>query len=154
MDLQVIATAIATRYASVAATNGTETQTLSATSALPNQISVSALLVYPPEGDLSIDMGPHLDDTYRFPVRVLLDPLAMEDRSRWLYAWANAMRTKVQGDFDLGLVGTVDWAMVSSMRAAIDGIRYASPLGTPGGDLFDVVEHIVTVKVWELTTIG
>lgn len=154
MDLQVIANAIAARYASVAATNGSDTRTLSATAALPNQVAVSALLVYPPEGDLSIDLGPHLDDTYRFPVRVLLDPVAMEDRSRWLYAWANAMRTKVQGDFDLGLPTTVAKAEVVAMRAAIDGIRYASPIGTPGGDLFDVVEHIVEVKVYELTTIG
>lgn len=154
MDYKVIADAIAARYASVTATNGTATETLSATADLPDQVAVSGLYVFPPEGDLSIDMGPHLDDTYRFPVRVLRDPMSVTERVRWLYAWATAMRTKVQGDFDLGLPATVAKAEVIAMRAAIDGWRYASPLGAPGGNPFDVVEHIVEVKVYELTTIG
>ena len=153
MDYQVIANAIASTYGSVTATNGSATETLTATADLPDQVALSALLVYPPEGDLSINLGPHLDDTYRFPVRLLRDPTSVPNRTRWLHSWATALRTKVQAHMTLGVSG-VDKAEVVALRLAIDGIRYASPRGTPGGDLFDVVEHIVEVKVWETTTIG
>lgn len=147
MNLKTIADALAARFVNVVATNGSLTETATATADLPNQVSKLALLVYPPTGDLNIVMGPRLDDQYDFAVRLLRDPADMTARSQWLYAWATAIRTKVQANVDLDVAG-VTQAQAVSMRVAIDGDRYASPLNTTGGDPFDVVE--LTVRVWVL----
>jgi hypothetical protein len=150
MDLKVIADAVAARFVNVVATNGTETETATATADLPNQVVKLALLVYPPTGDLGLIMGPKLDDHYIFPVRLLRDPLNVPSRSQWLYAWATAMRTRVQQNIDLDVAGVAE-AQVTAMRAQIDGHTYGQ--GSAAA-LFDVVEVMVDVHVYELTTIG
>jgi hypothetical protein len=150
VNLKTIADALATRFASVTATNGSETETATATADLPDQVSTLALLVYPPTGDLSLSMGRVLD-AYDFPVRLLRDPLSTPARTRWLYAWANALRPLVHQQFTLGVTG-VTQAEAVGMRVAIDGQRYAAPQGTAGGDPFDVVEVIVRVQVFEVAT--
>lgn len=153
MNLKTIADGLATRFASVTATNAGATETATATASLPNQVTGLALLVYPPSGSLNIVMGPRLDDQYDFPVRLLRDPLTVPDRTDWLYAWATAMRAAVQTSITLGITG-VTQAETVSMRVELDGEKYASPANTPGGDPFDVVEIIVRVWVLENTTVG
>lgn len=152
MDLKVIADGLAARFANVTATNGSETETATATADLPDTIATLALLVYPPlDADLDIDLGPKLDDHYLFTVRLLRDPLSMPARTRWLYAWATALRTKVQQDMDLGVAG-VAWARATRMRVQIAGQPYSNVTGQFPN--FDVVELTVDVHVYEITTIG
>ena len=151
MNLKSIADGIAARMASVTATNGSATETATATASLPNQVATLALLVYPPTGALNLIMGPRLDDQYDFPVRLLRDPLNVPDRTDWLYAWATALRTKVQASITLGISG-VTQTEVTAMRLELDGEKYASADGTFGA--FDVVEMTVRVWVLENTTIG
>lgn len=151
MNLQTIANGVAARFVNVTATNGSETETASATADLPDTVAKLALLVYPPEGDLAVNMQPYLNDHYRFAVRLLRDPLSMPARSRWLYAWATAMRPLVQANVNLDVAGVVE-AQAVSMRVAIDGQQYSSTDGTYR--LFDVVELIVDVHIYEQTTVG
>jgi hypothetical protein len=149
MDLKVIADGIAGRFVSVTATNGSATETLTATADLPDTVAKEALLVYPPTGALNIIMGPRLDDQYDFYVKLLRDPLTMKARSQWLLAWATALRTRVQTSWSLGIAG-VTQAETVAMRAEIDGEKYSSPDGTYR--VFDVVELTIRVWVWEIAT--
>jgi hypothetical protein len=149
MDLQVIANGLATTVGTVTATNGSQTESATATADLPNKVGLAALLVYPPIGTLNVVMGPRLDDQYDFFIKLLRDPVDMPDRTRWLYAWATALRGRVQTSWSLGISG-VTQAQVTAMRTQIEGERYAGLLNTRGGDLFDVVELTVRVWVWEL----
>lgn len=149
MDLKVIADGIAARFVNVTATNGADTETATATADLPNQVATLALLVYPPTGALNIIMGPKLDDQYDFAVRLLRDPYNVPNRTQWLYAWATAMRTRVQTSWSLGIAG-VTQAETKDMRVEIDGEKYGSVDGTFG--TFDVVELIVRVWVYENAT--
>jgi hypothetical protein len=151
MDLMAIATNLAARYVDVVATNGSETETATATAELPDSVASLALLVYPPEAaDLSLLPGPSLDDHYLFAIRLLRDPLSTPTRTRWLYAWGTAMRTRVQQKVQLDLPGVVAMASAVSMRIEIDGERYSSVDGTYAP--FDVVEVGVDVHVREPTT--
>lgn len=140
MDLKVIADAIAGRFTGVTASGEA---LLLCTASLPNAVNKGpVLLVYPPSGELRIEMGPRNRDVYEFPVRLLRDPLDVPARTDMLYAWANAMRLRVEGDWDLGLA-YVAQAMCSSLRCELDGEEYALAR-------FDVVELIVTVYINEL----
>jgi len=149
VNLKTIADGIAGRFVAVTATNGADTETATATADLPNQVAKLALLVYPPTGALNIVMGPKLDDQYDFAVRLLRDPLNTPNRTQWLYAWATAMRTRVQTSWSLGIAG-VTQAETKDMRVEIDGEKYSSVDGT--FMTFDVVELIVRVWVWEIAT--
>ena len=149
MNLKTIADGIAGRFVAVTATNGADTETATATADLPNQVAKLALLVYPPTGALNIVMGPKLDDQYDFAVRLLRDPLNTPNRTQWLYAWATAMRTRVQTSWSLGIAG-VTQAETKDMRVEIDGQKYSSVDGT--FMVFDVVELTVRVWVWEIAT--
>lgn len=151
MDLATIAAGVAARFAGVTATNGTATETATATHLLPNNVGTLALLVYPPEADLDLVPGPRLDDHYIFPVRLLRDPVDVPTRSAWLYAWATALRTKVQANVDLDVSG-VHEAKATSMRLSLDGVQYASASG--GLQDFDLVEVLVDVHVFENTTVS
>lgn len=153
MDFKTIADALAARFVNVTATNGSSTETATATADLPDSVGKGpVLLVYPPAtGDLEVIMGPKLNDHYQFPVRMLRDPVGgYAVRTQWLYAWSTAMRTKVQQSWTLG--GVAAQAEAVGFRSGIEGHTYASVDGTKG--LFDVVELIVDVHVYELTTIG
>jgi hypothetical protein len=152
VNLKTIADAIATTFGTVIATNGTETETLTATADLPNSVAKAALLVFPPFGDLEIIMGPRYADTYEFPVRLLRDPLSVPQRTRWLYAWATAMRVRIQTNVDLDVAG-VSTAEAVSMRVEIDGEPYVSD-ATSQLKKFDVVEVVVRVKLNEVTTLA
>jgi hypothetical protein len=147
VNLKTIADGIAGRFVAVTATNGADTETATATADLPNQVAKLALLVYPPTGALNIVMGPKLDDQYDFAVRLLRDPLNTPNRTQWLYAWATAMRTRVQTSWSLGIAG-VTQAETKDMRVEIDGEKYSSVDGT--FMTFDVVELTIRVWVWEL----
>ena len=151
MNLQTIANAIATTLGTVTATNGTVSESVTASADLPNQVTQLALLVYPPTGSLNIVMGPHLDDSYDFEVRLLRDPLSMPGRTQWLYAWFTALRPLIQTHVSLGVAG-VTQAQAVGARLEIEGVRYASPANTPGGDLFDLVELTIRVQVFELAS--
>lgn len=146
MNLRTIATALATTIGTL--TVGDETAT--ATARLPNTVSKLALLVYPPEGDLSFLMGPHLDAHIRFPVRLLRDPINMPARSDALLDWATALWPRPLTNYNLDVPGVVEAAPVS-IRVEIDGEEYASVDGTLAP--FDVAELIVDVHVYELTAI-
>lgn len=149
MNLKTIADGIAARFVNVVATNGTATETATATASLPNQVATLALLVYPPTAaDLSLNMGRTLD-TYDFMVKLLRDPTDVPGRTDWLYAWATALRPLVWTQFTLGIAG-VTQAAAESMRVEVDGEKYASVDGTFG--VFDVVEIIVRVQVFEIAT--
>lgn len=149
MNLKAIADGIAARFVNVTATSGTDTQTVTATADMPNSVAKIALLVYPPSGTLNIIMGPKLDDEYDFPVRLLLDPLNYPTRSRWLLAWATALRVRVQTSWSLGIAGVLQ-AETISMRVELDGEKYSSVDGVFRD--FDVVELVVRVHVYELAT--
>lgn len=149
MNLKSIADGIATELASLTATNGSLTETVSATADLPNAVGKLALLVYPPTGDLGMGPGKRRADTYEFPVRLLRDPLNAPARTQWLYAWFNALRDEVEKNMDLGL-SYVAWASPVSLRMTLDGEEYSSADGTFAA--FDVVELIVRVRVDEVVS--
>lgn len=148
MDLKVIADALAAQFTSVSATFAGRTETLTATASLPDSIDL-ALLVYPPTGSLSLNVGTQRDDEYDFPVRLLRDPLSMPGRSDALYAWFNALRDKAEANMDLGL-SYVQWVRVIASRMEPDGQPYSFSDGS--FRQFDVVELIHRVKVREFVT--
>ena len=149
MNLKTIADGVAARFVNVTATNGSATETATATADLPNQVGKLALLVFPPErAELSLNMGRALD-AYDFTVRLLRDPLSVPERSQWLYAWATALRPLVWQGFTLGIAG-VTQAESTTMRVELDGQKYSSVDGTFAD--FDVVEITVRVQVFENAT--
>jgi hypothetical protein len=147
VNLYTIATAIATTFGTVTATNGTETETVTATADLPDQVSNLVLLVFPPFGPIEIGASQRRNDLYTFPVRLLRDPLSVPARTRWLYAWYDAIHDRIATThIALGL-SYVSMAEPTQMRAEIDGAKYSSVDGTYA-DL-DVVELMLEVLVNE-----
>ena len=147
MDLKVIADAIAARYVNVTATNGGLTETATATADLPDSVGHLGLLVYPPSGSLEVAFGATNRDQYDFMVKLLRDPVSMATRTQWLYAWANALRGRVELDMDLGLPLVVEQAETTTLRMAIDGEQYADVTATYRP--FDVVELTIHVQIHE-----
>jgi hypothetical protein len=150
VNLYTIATGLATTFGTVTATNGAETETATATADLPDSIGKLALLIYPPEtGSLEIGVSARRDDVYTFMVRLLRDPTSVPARTRWLYAWFNAMRDKiVTTGIHLGITPPPDIdANAVAMRAAIDGEKYSSATGEYAD--YDVVEVQVDIRVNE-----
>jgi hypothetical protein len=150
MNLQTIATAIATTVGTVAATSGSETETLTATADLPDAVGKSALLVFLPSGELSMTMGPNIDDHYLFSVLLLRDPLSTAARVRWLLAWASALRGRIATNIDLDVPGVVE-AQATALRIELGGERGGQPYPSAAGGTynFDVVEMTVDVHVIE-----
>ena len=146
MNFKTIGTALATTIGSL--TVGDESVT--ATASLPNQVGTLALLVYPPEGDLSFLMGPFLDAHLLYPVRLLRDPTSVPARTDTLLDWATALWPRPQTNYDLDIAGVIE-AQAKSIRIEIDGHQYSSIDGTFAK--FDVVELMVDVHVYELTTL-
>jgi hypothetical protein len=141
MNIKTIADALAARFVNVTAVG----ETAPATASLPNNISTLALLVYPPEGDLSYLMGgPKLNAHLTFPVRLLRDPLSVPERTDALLAWATVLWPLPMGNFDLDVAGVIE-AETTHIHIELDGQSYA-------GALFDVVELTVDVHVYELVT--
>jgi hypothetical protein len=139
VNIKTIADALAARFVNVTAYGETAT----ATASLPNNISTLALVVYPPEGDLSYLMGgPKLNAHLTFPVRLLRDPLSVPERTDALLAWATVLWPLPNGN--LGVTGVLT-AESTHIHIQIDGQSY-------GGVLYDVVELTVDVHVFELTT--
>jgi hypothetical protein len=151
MDLNAIATAIATTVGTVAATSGSETETLTATADLPDAVGKRALLVTLPSADLGMTMGPHIDDHYLFSVVMLRDPLKVAPRVRWLLAWATALRGRIATNIDLDVPGVVE-ARATALRIELGNDRGGYPYVSAGGGTinFDVVEMTVDVHVIEL----
>ena len=148
MNLKTIADAIAARFVAVVATNGTETETATASADMPDSVGTLALIVYPPTGSLLIETGATLRDQYDFPVKLLRDPISMPARSQWLLAWGTALRGRVELDMDLGLPTIVEQAEATDIELRIDGEPYASADGTRRD--FDVVELTVHVQINEV----
>ncbi|HXJ66734.1 MAG TPA: hypothetical protein VNN79_23495, partial [Actinomycetota bacterium] len=116
---------------------------------LPDQVGALALLVYPPSGPIEIGASQRRNDLYTFPVRLLRDPLSVPARTRWLYAWYDAIHDKIATThIALGITPppNID-ANVVEMRAEIDGAKYSSVDGT--FTQLDVVELTVQVLVNE-----
>jgi hypothetical protein len=148
MDLYAIATAIAGQFAGMSVTSGTETMSLASapTPDLPDAITKGpVILVFPPEGELSIGVSALNQDVYDFPVRWLRDPLNYPARSRWVWAWQTAMRYKVEANMDLGLA-YVAWAKAVATRAGVDIGEYN------GVAKYDLVEYIIRVRINEVAT--
>jgi hypothetical protein len=145
MDFKAIGTALATAIGTI--TVGAETAT--ATAQLPDSVGKLALLVYPPEGDLSFLMGPMLNAHISYPVKLLRDPLGVPARTDALLDWATALWPKPQANYSLNTAGVLT-AEATSIRIEIDGEKYASVDGSFG--VFDVVELTVDVHVYELAT--
>ena len=144
MDIRTIATGLATAIGTL--TVGGESAT--ATARLPNSIGILALLVYPPEIDLSFLMsGPSLNAHLHFPVRLLRDPLDVPSRSDAILDWATALWPRPKANYTLGIAGVLE-AEAQSIRIEIDGHKYSSVDGTFAD--FDVVEMMVDVHVYEL----
>lgn len=146
MDLQTIATALATQFGTLSATFDGATETCVATASLPDSIDV-ALLVYPPSAfSLDMDIGQQRNDTYDFAVRLLRDPITMPRRTAALYAWFQVLRDKAEANMDLGL-SYVQWVRATEGRMEFDGESYslANGLYKP----CDVVEIIHRVRVRE-----
>lgn len=151
MNLQTAADNLAARFVGVTATSGAETESIvvGPTADLQATIGVGpALIVFPPRGTLDVGQSALRGDTYLFPVLLLRDPANYPARTRWLYAWFNAMRDRVEMDTDLGLPTYVQQAQPVAVRIEIDGEQYA-------GKTYDVVELTVAVRVEEpVTTVG
>lgn len=151
MDLKAIADALAGQFTGVTATlaTGPEPIAFGPTATLPNELATGpALLVYHPVGALEIGLGRRRNDHYDFPIRLLRDPLSVPARSDALYAWATAMRDRVERKTILGLPAYVAKVSLVTMRIEIDGITYAD-------SLFDLVELIARVLVIEtVSTVG
>lgn len=148
MDIKAIADGVAARFVNITATNGSLTETATATADLPDSVATRALLVYPPTGSLVIGTSATNRDEYDFAVRLLRDPVGgYAVRSQWLYAWANALRGRVELDMDIGLPTYVEDAAASAIRLALDGHQYSQPDGAFRP--FDVVELTVHVQVNE-----
>jgi hypothetical protein len=146
MDFRTIATNLATAVGTI--TVGDDTAT--ATARLPSAVGQLALLVYPPEADLSFLMGgPMLNAHLLFPVRLLRDPVDVPARTDALLDWATALWPKPQANYDLNVAGVIE-AEATTIRIAIDGQQYSSVDGTFAP--FDVVEMMVDVHVYELAT--
>lgn len=145
MNTKAIADAIAGRFTGVTA-NG-QAIAVGPTASLPNSIAKGpALLVFHPTAALNIQARLRRDQL-DFPVRLLTDPLNYPQRSDALYAWADAMRDRVEMQLQLGIAGVAS-AASTSMRIELDGIEYA-------GVTFDLVELIVRVSMLEaVTTLG
>jgi hypothetical protein len=146
MDFRTIATNLATAIGTI--TVGDDTAT--ATARLPSSVGKLALLVYPPETDLSFLMGgPHLNAHLLFPVRLLRDPLDVPARTDALLDWMTALWPKPQANYDLNVVGVIE-TQATSIRGQIDGHEYSSVDGT--FPKYDLVEMMVDVHVFELAT--
>ena len=147
MDFRTIATGLATTIGTL--TVGSESAT--ATASLPNNVGKLALLVYPPEGDLSFLMGgPHLNAHLIFPVRLLRDPLDVPNRTDALLDWATVLWPRPKANYDLDVAGVIE-ATATTIRVAIDGQQYSSVDGSFAR--FDVVELMVDVHVYELAPV-
>ena len=147
MNTKAIADAIAARFSGVTATvaGATEAIVVGPTASLPNAISKGpALLVYPPTGVLEVGVSKRRRDVLEFPVMFLRDPLNVPQRTDALYAWADALRDRVEMNMDLDLA-YVAWAQPVAMRLELDGETYA---GTP----FDVIEITVRVRLDEVVS--
>jgi hypothetical protein len=139
MDFLTIGTNLATAIGTLTVRG----ETLTATALLPNNITKSALLVYPPVGDLSFLMGgPMLNAHLIYPVRLLRDPFDVPERTGALLDWATALWPRPKANYTLNLAGVLE-AEATSIRVAIDGQTYATAL-------YDVVELMVDVHVYEL----
>lgn len=147
MNLKDIADAIATQFVGVTTTVGSTTHALATppTATLPNTIAKGpVLLVFHPVGQLEIGVSRRRNDHYDFPVRLLTDPLDYPRRSDALYAWATALRDKVETHLQLGL-SYVASAQAIAMRLELDNDDFYG-----GG--FDLVEIIVRVHIMEIVT--
>ena len=143
MNLAAIATAIAGRFVGVTA--GGQSIAVGPTASLPNTIAKGpALLVFHPTGSLEFGAFKQRNDEYDFPVRLLIDPLNYPQRSDALYAWADALRDRVEMDMDLGLSYVVS-AKATAIRLALDVDDFY-------GTQFDMVELIVRVKLFEIVS--
>lgn len=146
MNLRTIATGLATTIGTL--TVGDDTAT--ATARLPNNVGRLALLVYPPEVNLSFLMGgPMLNAHVLFPVRLLRDPLDVPSRTDALYDWATALWPRPKANYDLDVTGVIE-ATATAIHIAIDGHTYSSADGSVRP--FDLVEMTVDVHVYELAT--
>ena len=144
MDLRTIATGLATTIGTL--TVGSESAT--ATARLPNQIGTLALLVYPPEGDLSFLMGPKLNAHIVFPVRLLRDPTDVPSRTDALLDWATVLWPR--GQSSPGVIAAGVESESTFIRIEIDGQKYSRVDDTFA--TFDVVELLVDCHVYENTT--
>jgi hypothetical protein len=140
VDFRTIGTNLATAIGTI--TVGSET--LTATALLPNGVAKAALLVYPPEADLSYLMsGPSLNAHILWPVRLLRDPLSVPDRTAAVLDWMTALWPRPKSNYTLNVAGVLE-AEAVSIRGAIDGFKYGD------GAIFDLVEMMVDVHVYEL----
>lgn len=149
MNSKAIADGIAARFVGITATNGTDTETVSAVASLPNQVGHVALLVYHPTGGYEYLMSKIRIGTFVYPVRLLRDPVNVPSRSDWLYAWFDALSDLVGQHLSLGLT-YVTQALPVSIRIELDGENYAGIDGT--NRPFDVVELEVQVTTNEVMT--
>jgi hypothetical protein len=150
MDLKATADALAGRFTGITATVGSTTESLElCTARLPNAIGKGpVLLVYPPTGLLHLGTSRRREDTWDYLVKLLRDPVDMPERTDWLYAWANAMRDRVEANYDLDLA-YVAWAgMEGEARLQIDGEQYSQIGGAFAP--FDVVEMTARVRFDEI----
>lgn len=148
MNAKAIADAIAARFTGVTATVAgvTESIAVGPTASLPNAIAKGpALLVYPPTGETMLETGKRRNDEMLFLVRLLRDPLDVPARTDALYAWYDAMRDRVEMNYDLDLAYVAFAATEGPFRLELDGESY-------GGVPFDVVELTVRVLVRENVT--
>lgn len=152
MNLQSIADAIAGRFTGLSVTIDGQAEALTAATAdIPNQLGAGpTLLVYPPQGDLRIGAPGHSRDDWTFTVMMLRDPIDYPGRTRALYTWFNALRYRVEGNYDLDLA-YVAWAETRGQaRLELDGEAFANMEGRLA--LYDVVELTVAVRVEEIIT--
>jgi hypothetical protein len=146
VNSQATAAAIAATFSGVTATdvNGIVYPiSVGPTASLPNSFGNGpALLVFPPSATLALELGHRRADELDFPVRLLSDPFDYPTRSNALYAWYDALRDRVETNFDLDLA-YVAWAQPVTARVELDGWTYA-------GVAYDLVEIIVRVHYNEI----
>lgn len=139
-NLRAPADAIAVQVGLLTATLGTATETATATASLPDGIGAGpALIVTPPQGELSMGISRRREDVFDYPVRLLrIGEGTTTKRTDWLYAWAEVMRGSIDVNMDLGLT-YVAWARAVALDIELNGGEYE-------GAVYDLVELVVRVR--------
>jgi hypothetical protein len=147
MNVRAIADAIAARYSGITVTVNSEVESLGTgpTAELPPNITRNALLVFPPVEEYDYYPSRQRIGTADFSVRLYRRPEAdMGRRSRYAYAWRDALTDKVEGNLDLDLA-YVTHALDVGGRINLDDASYAD-------ETMDMVERTIRVHIKEVVT--
>ncbi len=143
MDYESVGAAIAARFATAVTPTGENALALT-TAEPPDQLGeMPAIVVFPPDEDMTWGPAMTLHSTQRWSVRFFrTQGSGYAERMAGLSKWRKALYTTVVGRIQLNLA-YVDWAELRSI--GVTEVEYAA---TP----YDCLDMIVEVKVREQVT--